>query len=140
MVKPTRGRETESGWRFPGIPLNGGDNEIVLVAWDIAGNRTEISHTIHLKEGFDQLDLTIGDLPVDDLSQIEDIYSNDPSKTIPISGHLDPNSEVMIRIDGKVVFTTTVGADGTWQHDLQLNEINNKYKLPSLMPRVIHKM
>ena len=118
--------EIDGVWSFVGIPLKGGLNNLVITAWDAAGNKTDIQYTIMMKTDFTTLDLSINGLELTDIGNIKDIISNNVDGVVSLTGKIDAGATVEILVDGEIVNTLTVGANGEWAYDLALMEGNNK--------------
>ena len=120
-------RAAGSNWEFVGVPLLLGENVMTIKAWDVAGNETSTTQSVMVKTGFTTLDLSINGSNVTDLQNIEDVYSNDPTRVVALNGQIDSGSQVAILVDGvAVVPSPTVNAEGNWSYSLTLEEGNNK--------------
>ena len=114
-------------WRFVGIPLELGENVLTLKAWDIAGNMSSATQDVLVKTGFTTLEMSIDGEAVADLQNIADVYSNDPQRTIALSGQVDAGSKIRIVVDGVTVTPPpAVDSQGNWHCTLNLDEGNNK--------------
>ncbi|MGL5336394.1 MAG: Ig-like domain-containing protein, partial [Enterovibrio sp.] len=112
--------------RFLGVTLAEGANNILLIAYDTAGNSSKFEYTIIYKSGFDVFDFNIEGEEILDFANIETVNSNNPDRTIAISGHADIGSKFAIKVNGLTVATSQVEEDGSWKYDLELSEGNNR--------------
>src|SRR5690606_10353251 len=104
VVVATVTADDSGAWEHtPTDPLADGAHTVDVVAMDASGNVATDSSTFEVD----------GTLPELDVTSPPDMGAT--SDTTPtITGTADPGATVEIRVDGDVVGTATVDADGTW--------------------------
>lgn len=120
---------SNGGFTFYGIPLKEGSNTLTFKAWDAAGNVTTITHTVVQKTEINIEEFSIEGHQQENVDNIGDFYSNDKDKTISLAGKVDAGSSFTIFVNGKEVHSAEVGEDGSWKHDLVLEEGTNRIQI-----------